>query len=93
MKTTMRVLTTSLTEVEVASSESPPEPPADEASRPVKPRPKLTPLLYLAAGAMAALSITFFRCDQREMNTYVHAESGSVVQVLNGEPTPGPRGR
>ena len=89
MKTTMRVLTAGLAEVEVAfSSEGSPEPPA------VAPRSRLAqPLLYLAAGAMAALSITLFRCDHRETNTYVHAESGSVVQMLNGEPAPGQGGR
>ena len=89
MKTTMRVLTAGSTEIEVASSsEGSPGPSAGA------PRSRLAqPLLCLAAGAIAALSITFVRCDRREMNTYVHAESGSVVQVVNGEPAPGPGGR
>ena len=53
----------------------------------MKPRSRLTqPLLCLAAGAIAAFSITFFRCDHRETNTYVHAEPGAIVHVVNGEP-------
>lgn len=82
MKTTTRMLTTGLTAIEVVSS---------SASSPARARrPRLTQsLLYLAAGALMAFSITLVRCDHREMNTYVHAESGSVVQVISGAPTPG----
>jgi len=66
----------------------PREVPRDRRSLdPVKPRARLTqPLLYLAAGAIAAFSLTFFHCDNRETNTYVHAERGAVVHVVNGEP-------
>ena len=65
----------------------PPAPTARRRLDRVKPRARLTqPLLCLAAGAIAAFSITFFRCDQRETNTYVHAEPGAIVHVVNGEP-------
>ena len=84
----MRVFTASLTEIEVVSSTaSPSETPPEIHSQPVKPYSRLTqPLLCLAAGAIAAFSITFFRCDHRETNTYVHAEPGAVVHMVNGEP-------
>ena len=56
----------------------------------MKPRAQLIqPLLCLAAGAIAVFSLTFFRCDYRETNTYVHAEPGAVVDVVNGEPVAG----
>lgn len=96
MKITKRVFMASVTEIEVISS-TPNQPVPLEAGL-VDPqsevrgktRPRLTqPLLYLAAGAIAAFSITFFRCDHSEKNTYVHAESGSVVHVVNGEPATG----
>ncbi len=82
MKTTTRMLTSGSTAIEVeAASES--SPAHARQSRLAQ------PLRALAAGAVSALSISFLRCDRRETNTYVHAESGSVVQVVNGTPAQG----
>ena len=93
MKIIKRVFTASVTEIEVISS-TPNRPVPLEAGL-VGPQSEVlgkTPLLYLAAGAIAAFSITFFRCDHSEKNTYVHAESGSIVHVVNGEPATGKGG-